>query len=527
MTDVKQWVNLDPAQAKAFVSRYPGLIGDEARVGPVTPKVTFENGQPTSAKVRVLPNNQNEGYSDKERERNRRFDILPSERIAKNLGPIMVESATPIDLPAAGLNKYVFEAKSTTDETCEASRTIEAHRLVEWHYVFTETIIAAGIHFDLKKANQLHDEARAYLAEFGISFEKAPGGGLASLASTDSDSPNAFSSDVDPVTRRTVAPLNAIRSASDRLVPRAIAAKPARFVDPKVGVSILWVSAIANRTVWAKRNLTGNKPLRSTQSSFAFPKPPGAAANWSPGGWLLFDKSLLISLPTDPRRHLWYGLDGGDDRGILRSLTLKWPSYTLTREASHATAFDPKPDKPYGGYYTMQVDLSDQWENIQDLLDQPVVMDVDAFITGSYTGGFTYGTGNVLVVAVTGGFEDYTMNQIFGILMHELGHRFGLASNGDLSGTAWARASAFLRGKLGLEPFPMTAYHKRHTPDQHGDYYDDDSAEEDDKSHQGPHCRSGKGTSDQCVMFGAMGGIRFCSGCQRHLRKVDLSDIRR
>lgn len=525
MGDVKQWVNLDPANAAGFVNRYPKLIDDKGRVGPIVPKLEFENGQPTSAKVRVLLGQDNEMYTDAERERNALYDVHPAERIAKNLGPIMVEASAPVRLPAAGLNKYTFEAKSTTDTRHESSRTVEAHRLIEFHYIYTETIVAAGIDFDINAALSLLDQAKSYLGEFGISFEKAPGGGVAPLAS--SDVPRALSEDVHPETGRPMPkPFNVIRSASDPIVNSALRAKKPNFVDEKVGVSVVWVSACPRRTLWAKENLTGGKPLQlAVKNSFTFSPPANPPPGWSPGGWMVAMKSLIIELPKDRYRHLWHGLDGGSNqRTFLKSLTLRWANgREITREASHATPFDGPVEK-YGGYYAMRVDLSDRWEDIEDLLEEPVVMDVEAYIVAGYSGGFSYARGkNVIVVAVTGGFKDLDRNTtILNILMHELGHRFGMAANGDLPGTLLQRTRKWLHLTDSLTPF-----HDVHSPDRHGNYYDDDSAKDDEKVHRGPHCRSGKGTADACIMYGSNGGIRFCSGCQRHLRKMDLSDIRR
>lgn len=135
---------------------------------------------------------------------------------------------------------------------------------------------------------------------------------------------------------------------------------------------------------------------------------------------------------------------------------------------------------------------------------------IKANLVDCMCGGLEFPDSNLICVCTRAWWNMESSRDQVQILIHELGHKFGMVPNGSDSA--------------------LHRYYDARLPDKPESYYDNV------KGHVGPHCYFGlpdnqarydndtDRAASKCVMYGATNGkIRFCGNCGPALRKVDLA----
>lgn len=135
MSAKKQWINLDPIKHKGKDDE----ITDEHRLGYPRFEAEFKLDQPAMWKVTVEPVGDEAVYTDDEKARNPRF-TRPPYGVLTNGSAAVCKPGEPIQLPAAGGNKYKITAKHRFKCVEGAAGEIET-----WRRLYYQAIAMRGL----------------------------------------------------------------------------------------------------------------------------------------------------------------------------------------------------------------------------------------------------------------------------------------------------------------------------------------------------------------------------------------------
>lgn len=483
--NLEQWVNL--TKHEIFTKDGDGATLD--RCGKITVEAMFEKANiPIGYKVKVTPvGGNNATYTKKEMHRNPNFRMTKGRVGASDDKHVLLEDS--IQLPAAGGNEYIVEAKDSKGNVVKSPISVIAKRKL-YYQVIT---------MDAGKGNAETTVNSYSLSAMRDDYKKYH------IAIVEKGSPAKISF------YKTITESNQVAFAQE--VARVAKFDANKLSDQdlkRVGFSAVFSNYIADM---------GNYTFAQTvQIGTATP-------------YCDIHQDYIV-LAGD--QLLWYGLDDADDqvKKYLRSgLKVKYTDQSgnvqsiLVPESEISIANVPSYFQ-YGGYIQLQINITPALRALLNNKSGTLDFEIDVNIVSSWTNGFqwrAYGA-DLVTVARRIEFKDMNATTIPYTWNHEVGHRLGMVAYGNKGGEAKYKNNIKFREKKWLPDAPTTLY--------------GENPGVNDQGHQGPHCSNGanfdgNGTwTDQplCVMFGANGTSEhmhapkdYCDKCQPIVRKLDLS----
>jgi hypothetical protein len=492
MADRTQWVNLWAEKSSEYVDGKAITKADQIS-SVIAPRLSFKHALPGSAKVRVVPDGPAPPYSDAERDRWMGFALWIGLKTVKPDGPKDID-ASLIALPQAGDYRWKLEAIDPVGNKVTSKTIIVTRRRIDYHVVAMQGIFARpdgkpGSGTGLKDMDTIIEDVVAAMKKDHLAIEMVHVGRDGAVAPM---TVYEMRDDKEKVLGNTYKPFL-------ELVNKTF--KP---VDRRVSVAIAWVPwlPVKKRTV--------------LKFSGTFDEWAGNAGSirWD------FDereKRLNIWVGDKGGPHIWHGFSKDEDKagkfleGLVITLGHPPNGLIIQRNASHARIEGP-PETEWGGHVAFSVDLKDVWQTLEHHRHRPLKVSAGLFMVSGWLGGLSFNGTSVIAVADRAWWKVKSPNGKYSVLLHELGHRFGLSANGNDTTSKWRQPN---------------------TPDKSGDYYDDTMSGT-PQSHRGNHCKAGIASfsapearwTPSCVMFGQTFGSAktpFCPACKEDLRLADLS----
>ena len=477
MANPEQWVNL-PVNA---VHKTDGIT-TSARLGPLRVRYKTKNAVLSAFKVKIEPNGGDAAYSNHEKVRNPNFRLVVS-TTGHNSGTKQGKLLKTLHLPAAGGNLYKVKALYRKKEVA-GSITVESRRRLYYQVMHMAGMTA---HPTGQLEQALWDPAK----KFYIQLLRKPAGAKR----------------VDQIPSISFA-----RGDHNTLLTTCTRA-PAFELTPygKYGFVICYARYIT-------------EPKDETWDFTCTVSQPGRFFRRVPSGY---------EIELQRGNYLWFGMDSADDanRRWLRSTgtcQFRPTGGSWTTVAITGADLQVLPDKDFslGGHRKLKLTLDDARlpRGRFSVLEGDLRIRLHLRTVDGWTNGFQWK--NTVVISNQVQWEPMLAATREYTLVHEVGHRLGMAASGTPSATTPAVA-------------PSAKWQKLTTPDVHDDYYDQGWG-----GHSGGHCKIGAnwdgtnwGGSPTCVMFGAdgvgewVGGVwtvhsappTFCAKCEPQVRKVDLS----
>lgn len=482
--NLEQWVNL--TKHEIFTKDGDGATLD--RCGKITVEAMFEKANiPIGYKVKVTPvGGNNATYTKKEMHRNPNFRMTKGRVGASDDKHVLLEDS--IQLPAAGGNEYIVEAKDSKGNIVKSPISVIAKRKLYYQVITMDA--GKGDVESTTTAYSLADRAKD-LEPYHVKLLKAGSDQKMKFIKTlHEDVMDDFYSEA-----KKVYTLDRERQL------RGFAAVFSNYItDPDDKSEMIHQVTIG----------TSNPMCR-------------------------WDATHIYLVGDYP---LWYGLDDDHDKqqGYLRSdLQI---AFTPPKGSPQVITVSKKDISPhnktatYGGYTDLKIRITPA---LQKLLNHPVGT-LDFYIAVNTVAGWTLGFRvplengvEIVTVARRVSFEDAPRSEIPNTWKHEIGHRLGMVAYGN-------------------KDYRMTNkkfQHRPWTPNAPGTVYGENRGIN-NQGHAGPHCSNGTkyhapGTAmggkhgkwtgkPLCVMFGAdetdTGGKQgddFCPLCKPIVRKLDLS----
>lgn len=494
MADRTQWVNLWAEKSSEYVDGKHIKKADEVS-SVITPRLSFKHAIPGSAKVRIVPDGPAPPYSDAERDRWMGFSLWIGLKTVKPDGPKDVD-ASLIALPQAGDYKWKLEAIDPVGNKVTSKTTIVTRRRIDYQVVAMKGVFGAphgkpGTGSGLKDMDAIIKDVVDALKKDNLAID------MVHVASDGAVEPMTVYEMEDPRDPKK-------RSGSTYKPFLERVNKAFKPVDPRVSVAVAWVPWLPVK----KRSVI---------------KFSGTVEEWAgSAGSIRWDfddreKRLNIWVGAEGGPYLWHGFDVDEDKagkfldGLVITLGHPPNGFIIPRNASHARIEGP-PATEWGGHVAFSVDLKDVWQTLEHHRHRPLKVSAGVFMVASWNNGLSFTGTPVIAIADRTNWRVRPAQGKKATLLHELGHRFGLAASGDADSNTWREAN---------------------TPDTSRDYYDSDMKDT-PSYHRGPHCKAGvpsfKAPYDQwtpeCVMFGEAHRNRksvLCPACKEDLRLADLT----
>lgn len=469
----EQWVNL-PKNSKMAEG------GPTHRLGDLRVRVKFQKATLGSYKWRIR---QTDGvrYSKAERKRNRRFRLfLGGSRTNDSKTELRVMQE--FHLPAAGGNKY--EAVAIRNKKEVKSQQVEVRRRIWYQIMHMKSISSLSLsHMEnafWNPGKNLYLQVKKVGADAPIDYIKTLWKNKVKKTSNYTQFINAAKT---------------AWSARDK-VPYAFAVA---FVD--------YIAKSGETTI--KQPLNFNVPSK--------------LSSWS---WRGDEQTINIG-----SKYLWFGLDDQDDknRSWFIAATLIFIGSDGTKKALGVAPGDAAiagPDyAPYGGKKQVKLRITEaslkkigMSRNFFTSKKGSWTLKLTVRTLAGHSGGFAFTEIPLLAISTRSWFKDRDKNDMLATVVHEVGHKVGLAARGD-----------------GTKGGPL--------PDKNSHLYGWPKGV-DDRGHNGPHCANGatwNGTNWSgtpiCVMFGSNGYVDkstkkwvqrkadFCPDCEKIVRKLDLAGV--
>ncbi len=473
----EQWVNLPSEQVHVTDG-----ITTLARVGPVRIRYRMRGATLSAFRIRTVPDPGDAAYTANERTRNRNYRLIVS--TAQNGGVAEGRLLKTVKLPAAGGNVYALRALYRGHEV-RSSITVESRRRLYYQVMHMAGMTA---HSTANLEQAVWDPAK----KFYVQLLRKPAGA--------SEIPIHQSIQID---------------IDDHLVIETALNDPAVFQLGPYG-RFGFVLCFARYIVSSRdQTLTVSCPVSQ----------PGRLFQRVPNGYEL-------TLPAGT--HLWYGMDDIDDAANSWLISVVGCAFTDADGTVSAITVNrddlvvlPDHDFAHGGRRRIFLVLDDTRlpRAFFGATRGSLQLSLDLRLVDSWTNGYQWR--NTVVIANRVVWEDMSAAVREYTLVHEIGHRLGMAASGTPSASMPAIA-------------PQAPWAAAHTPDVHAQYYDQSWG-----GHAGGHCQNGAnwdgtnwGGAPSCVMFGADGvgwvnadgsvtinqaPPQFCPLCEPQVRKADLS----
>lgn len=428
-------------------------------------------------------------YTKAERKRNRRFRLFKG-GARTNQNKTELRSTQDFHLPAAGGNKY--RAVAICNKTEVKSREIEVRRRLWFHVMHMAGVKPLSIKKTLedtfwKPAKKLYIESK----ELGgkpskIDYQKT--------LWTVSDSDPNFKFQSPTWTK------NKSNDAKFRKAARDAWKKVNGDAKAPYAYGLAFVNYIVDST----------EATHTEEVDFDV---PSRLTKWKWGGDVI---------EVELGELLWWDLVPEDDK--VHGWFVKGRIIFIEEggKSSARIDLDPKNVRPagpdygaYGGKTRVKIRLKDEdiERNFFTKKKGRWFLKMTVRTAGGWSGGFAYTYIPLIAIATRSFFDDIDEDSQLATVMHEVGHKIGLAATGD--------------GPV---------------PDKTADLYGHPKGKGDDRGHWGPHCANGAGWDGKkwsgtpnCVMWGANGYYdkaakkfvkrksTFCPNCEKIIRKLDLA----
>lgn len=465
-----QWVNLEKDSDYLDDPDIESLD----RCGKLSVKTAFSSGDVNLAyKVKVSPVDGNVIYSAEELGRNTNFKMTKGASDLATDTEVLIEES--IQLPAAGGNKYILEAKDANGIPV-SSAEVEARRRLYCQYITMDDKTGKVPTYSLSPLEAHAKKYQIYLKPVGQQ-KKIP----------------YF---------KTVHKGNQLNFA--------IEVKKAYDISnslQKVGLAIVYSDYIAKKS---KLAYTKNLTIGQKYSDI-----------------LITPTDIYIGL----KHYLWFGLDDKDDnlKDFFIDGVIEYNSFNNVKDTYFIQRKDisviGKKVNTYGGYHQIKIARNKNLDRLLNNKAGTLKFEIDFHQVASWTNGFSWNPWGdafkLITVSRRPLWEEMTADTREQVWNHEIGHRFGMTSYGN---------------KLAHDKSKINGSDK--LPDGPSSYYYDIGDNKNYGGHRGPHCSTGA-TYDaktdswsgkpKCVMFGADAIGKnstpkdYCDECKKILQKLDLS----
>lgn len=474
---LEQWVNLNKKPDYAEGTPLP-------RLGTLRVRAKFKKDKLTTYKWKIV---RTDGvkYSKKERTRNRRFRLFKG-GARTNENKTEIRSTQDFNLPAAGGNKY--KAVATCNRKEVKSAEVEVRRRLWYQVLHMSGVKPLSIAKKLEDA--FWNPGKKLFIESKEAGSKASMKYLKTIWDVEVKSPDLeFTS-----TTHT----HGMGNGGDFIK----AAKKAW--EGKKKAPYAYALAFVNYIT------TSTEATHTEEVSFNV---PSKLAKWNWGGDVIeveLGELLWWDLvPEDDKVHSWFV--GGRivfiEKGGKSSARIMLDRKNVRPSGPNYGA--------HGGKTRAKIRLTgkDIDRNFFSKKDGRWFIKLTVRTAGAWSGGFAYTYIPLIAIATRSFFDDTGDDEQLATVMHEVGHKIGLAATG-------------------VGP----------VPDKTGDLYGYPKGSGDDRGHWGPHCANGAGWdgskwsgTPKCVMWGANGywdaaakkfvkrKAKFCPNCEKIIRKLDLA----